>query len=473
MSTVVAHPWKVLIVSEDRSLLRGLSRFLDVFGYEVSQAADALQAFAAWEARRPDFLILDGPPALQRSLQRCMTTRVMGETLKVHTFLLVEEGVGSDPAAALAAGVDDFLSKPCDYGELLARLQAGARTLEFERRWRTLSATHSLTGLMTRAALLNRMRQVRAQSENADRWCACAVLDLDYFDRINQMYGVAAGDHLLCSIAERLQRHCTGNESLACLGADCFGVFLPGMNDNEAAAWAEPLRRELAQAEFTWENAVLRITASIGVAAAKGRSLTPEDLLDTASKALKFAKNSGRDYVARYREFDDETRAWTDLAAPGRLFERTVARDVMIPCPVTLAASDPLLVAVARFRRTQFAALPVVDSDGQLKGMLLEETVFDELSEERLRTATVADAMITDPPRFEETTKVGQLLDFFARPSSPAALITHHGRPTGLVTRQTLATLTNAITTASFLPEDDDQSVGDFLVVPELCPAGE
>lgn len=473
MTTVAFPSWKVLLVSEDRGALRGLSRFLEVFGYDVSQAADAQQALAAWEARRPDFLILDGPPALQRSLQRCMSTCVMGETVKVHTFLLVEEGGGNDPAAALAAGVDDFLSKPCDYGEILARLQAGARTLEFERRWRTLAATHPLTGRSTRAALVRRMNEARSRPENADRWCACVVFDLDYFGRINQGYGFAAGDHLLRAVAEKIQHHCAAGEALACFGADRFGVFLPGATDTEAATWAEQLRRALAQSEFTWENAVLRITASAGVSAAKGRSLRPEDLVETASQALRFAKSSGRDCVARYREFDEESRAWTDLAAPGRLFERTVARDVMIPCPVTLGPQDPLLVAVARFRRTQLVALPVVDSAGQLLGLLLEDTVFDELDEDRLHTASAADIMLSDPPHFEETARFSQLLDFFARPSRPVAVITHHGRPTGLVTRNTLATLTTALSTESFVPEDDDQTAGDFLIVPELCPVGE
>ncbi len=60
MKAKTSRPWKILLASEDRGLLRSLSRFLRVFGYEVDETADAQQAVAAWEARRPDFLVIDG-----------------------------------------------------------------------------------------------------------------------------------------------------------------------------------------------------------------------------------------------------------------------------------------------------------------------------------------------------------------------------------------------------------------------------
>jgi diguanylate cyclase (GGDEF)-like protein len=473
MAAQSSRPWKVLLVSEDRSLLRGLFRFLDVFGYEVVEAADAQQALAAWEAKRPDFLIIDGPQSMERSLQRCMSTQVMGETIKVYTFLLTSPDHAVDPAASLAAGVDDFLSKPLDYGELLARLQAGARSIEFEQRLRSQTATHPLTGCLTRSALVRRIRAAAADPQNADRWCSCVVLDLDFFCRVNYLYGHQAGDELLRSVAARIKSHCGANEPLACFGADRFGVFLAGQSESDALAWAERMRHELSDAEFTWQDAVLRITASFGVSAAKGRSLKAEDFVDTAADALRQAKASGRDCVARYREFDTELKAWNDLAAPGRLFERTAARNVMIPCSAALSAKDPLPVAVAMFKKTQLAALPVVDAAGKLNGLLLDETVFDELSEERVRNGLVDEAMLADPPAFEESDRFATLLDFFTRQSRAVAVVTHQGRPTGLVTRQSLATLTSSHTAGSFAPEERDLEGVELLVVPEFSPAGE
>ncbi|MBW3599441.1 MAG: diguanylate cyclase [Planctomycetes bacterium] len=472
MSDKSLHPWKILLASEDRGLLRALSRFLRVFGCEVDEAADAQQALAAWEAKRPDFLIIDGDQAFQRSLQRCMSTCVMGETAKVYTFLLVEQGK-CDAAAALAAGVDDFLRKPFDYGELLARLQTGARSLEFERRLRRQAGAHPLTGCLTRSALLRRMRVELAQAASADRSYACVMLDLDFFCRVKHLYGFGAGDTLLRVVGETIRRRCTEGETLACFGADRFGVFLHDFSESDAADWAEQIRAELAEAEFAWESAVVRVTASFGVAAARGKSIRAEDFIEMASEALRYAKSSGRNCVARYREFDDESRAWTDLAAPGRLFERTLARDVMLPCAVVLSPKDPLSAAERAFGRTRLGALPVVDASGKVKGLLLEETVFDELSDSRRRTATVGEVMLADPPQFPEQEKFASLLDFFTRQSHAAAIITDNGRPTGIIMPQNLATLTTPLHSASFAPDDPDLTGSELLVVPELCPAGD
>jgi two-component system, cell cycle response regulator len=468
-----SRPWKILLASEDRTLLRSLSRFLRVFGYDVDEASDAQQALAGWEARRPDFLIIDGDQAFQRSLQQCMSTCIMGETSKVYTFLLAEEKGDCDAAAALAAGVDDFLRKPFDYGEMLARLQTGARSIEFERRLRGQSATHPLTGCLTRSALLRRMRAALEDAKSADRSYACVLLDLDFFCRVNMLYGFAAGDALLRSVGETITRRCTKGETLACFGADRFGVFLHDMNEGDGAEWAEQVRAELAEAEFAWEHSVVRITASFGVASARGKSLRAEDFLDMAGEALRFAKSAGRNCVARYREFDDESRSWTDPAAPGRVFERTAARDVMLPCPVALSPKDPVSVAAAAFRKTQLGALPVVDASGKVKGLLTEETVFDDLSETRRRAATVGEVMIADPPQFPEQVRFAALLELFTKQPHVAAVITDSGRPTGLVTPQSLAMLTAPLTSESFAPEDPDLAGSGLLVIPELCPTGD
>jgi predicted transcriptional regulator len=114
-----------------------------------------------------------------------------------------------------------------------------------------------------------------------------------------------------------------------------------------------------------------------------------------------------------------------------------------------------------------------VDAAGKLSGLLLDETVFDELSEDRVRNGTVREAMLADPPRFDESDKFSALLDFFTKQTRSVAIVTHHGRPTGLVTRQSLATLTSSHTASSFAPEEHDLEGLELLVVPEFAPAGE
>ncbi len=121
-----AQPIRVLLVSEDRGLLRCLRKLLKICGCEVCQAAAVRQAPAALESVSPDFLILDAQGDLDAVLEisRCASARrARGE---LYTLLLADSPGVHELYTALEAGVDDFLSNPVVYCELLARLRGGA-----------------------------------------------------------------------------------------------------------------------------------------------------------------------------------------------------------------------------------------------------------------------------------------------------------------------------------------------------------
>src|SRR5687767_11659392 len=119
------RPFTILIVSPDRLTLRRLSKFLEVFGYDVRQARDATQALAAAETARPDFLIVDGTQGNATGLQLGQEIRRGGLAHCLYALLLVQQPEVSEIAAALEQGFDDFLAAPIVFGELLARLRAG------------------------------------------------------------------------------------------------------------------------------------------------------------------------------------------------------------------------------------------------------------------------------------------------------------------------------------------------------------
>jgi DNA-binding response OmpR family regulator len=122
-----ARSFTILIVSPDRVSLRRLSKFLDVFGYDVRQATDAEKALAAAEAARPDFLVVDGSSGQPADLQLCRSIRRAAPQGYTYSLLLLERPEVGDVTSALEAGFDDFLAAPIVFGELLARLRAGAR----------------------------------------------------------------------------------------------------------------------------------------------------------------------------------------------------------------------------------------------------------------------------------------------------------------------------------------------------------
>ena len=123
-----AVPLKVLLVAEDRKILRRLSRFLNTFGYETQQVADPHHVAFLLKTYAPDFLILDGGMDLTAAFSLCRAAGGSEDSLSPYTLLLLESPQVRELSAALQVGVDDFLTKPVDYGEVLARMRRRGQT---------------------------------------------------------------------------------------------------------------------------------------------------------------------------------------------------------------------------------------------------------------------------------------------------------------------------------------------------------
>ena len=201
-------------------------------------------------------------------------------------------------------------------------------------------------------------------------------MEIDFFHRVNHQFGQHASETVLRCIATKLQELTGESAFLASLGGGRFALLPSEMADEEATAWARCLRQGWAESEILVGECRLQFTASFGVAGPDANgSITAEDILRRSAEALDLAKASGGDCVVRHGEFDDQDEAWSNFAAPGKLFEGAVARDVMTPLPCLLRAEELAGEAVVLLRRGRLAALPVVDDDGKLLGIVSEDCI--------------------------------------------------------------------------------------------------
>ncbi len=171
--------------------------------------------------------------------------------------------------------------------------------------------TDYLTGLLNRRAF---DAEFHEQSDRARRNrlpLTLAMFDLDHFKQINDRYGHAGGDRVLCDFAALLGRELRGGDTLARVGGEEFAIVLFGVGLDEGVAFAERIGRQLhAQAHPNGPA----LSASAGVAALTERESTPEALLLVADRALYAAKSAGRRRVAIWHE--DETRVAAHMPAP-------------------------------------------------------------------------------------------------------------------------------------------------------------
>jgi len=193
-------------------------------------------------------------------------------------------------------------------------------------------------------------------------------------------------------------------------------------------------------------------------------------LLSRAQQALQSAKHSGRNCVARHGESDDDAAAWAEFAAPGKLFHRTTARDIMTPCTLTLTAEQTIAHAATLMRRSHHVALPVVNAMGKLAGLILETAVFRGPVSGNSTSLSVGKVMTTDVPSYEEDATFATLRDFFTRDSRSVVVITRNGQPKGLVTPDSLAALTSPLTAQTFALQLPGDRSSESLIVPDLCP---
>ncbi|MFO0899425.1 MAG: diguanylate cyclase [Pirellulales bacterium] len=462
-----AQPLKILLVSPQRTTLRHLSKLLQVFGYQVLQAASFEQGLAALSGQRPNLLVVDDEPDFAGAIDFCRRAAAQGGGQPLFTLLVVRDALSAaELVQAVEAGVDDFLGKPVEHGELLARLRVGARMLEHERRSTQQGARDPGTGLLPRAAFEAALR--REVQRAREKPLALVAVDLDFTKQLQDQRGRAAADAMVREVGAMVARACQDCEPAGRLDYDQFVVLLTNTSQAEAAAWAERLRAVVAEAEF--EGGV-RATISCGVAGRSDARESAEDLLAHAEQALQLAKLSGRDCVVRHREFQPEEARWAELAAPGKLFERTVARDVMTPCTVILRQTDPLGLAAAWLRQTSLRAAPVVDDEGKLSGLVTTRSVLS--AAERLDRAAdpVADLMSTDVVSVDEQTTLSALMDCFQNELPMAIVIVCKGRPCGLVTPSGLATLGEQLTTATFATGSTQSPQSGCVVVPNLVLA--
>jgi two-component system, cell cycle response regulator len=298
---------KILLAEDDDVSRHILRETLSRWGYEVVCAPDGVEAWQLLQEKdAPKLAILDWIMPGMDGIDVCRNVRAHLKEPYVYILLLTAKGQKEDVIKGMGAGADDYVSKPFDPQELRMRLSAGRRIVELQAELVTAReslrymATHdSLTGLVNRAEILDRLQRELDRSDREKVCIGVLLADIDHFKIVNDTLGHTAGDRVLTEVGSRMRTSLRSYDVVGRYGGEEFLIILPGCDGPSMLRQAERVRSVVADQPVTCTELPVRVSVSIGAVsrhADDGQDLNA--LVRAADAALYRAKGAGRNQVA-------------------------------------------------------------------------------------------------------------------------------------------------------------------------------
>jgi len=297
----------VLLVEDSTTTATLLARYLSD-QYQLVRASDGEEAWELLQSRADIELVITDIQMPRLTGHQLLVRIRRSDSTCLRNLPVIVMTTGDDTTdrnLAFLNGASDFVTKPIDEMEIQARVKVHytlARTIrELEESRRQLveqATTDPLTHLKNRRAFFEIGGRALAAARRYDGDLSVAIIDIDFFKRINDTHGHHAGDEALVAIAELLARMVRTEDTCARIGGEEFALLLPGTNRLGAAVLAERIRAAVEHEIFTIVGQRLPITVSLGIASYghdTGEAL--DELLGVADRRLYLAKQHGRNRI--------------------------------------------------------------------------------------------------------------------------------------------------------------------------------
>jgi len=301
--TEVPHG-RILLVDDRRSSFERLQASLGN-RHTLTVETDPQQALFRVADGDFDLVIVSLGLANFDALRLVSQMRALERTRMLPILLLAEQEDRTRLLRGLDLGVNDYLVRPIDRQELLARVATQIRRKHYTDRLRDtvqqtmeMAVTDGLTGLHNRRFMTTHMEQTLEQAHRHGRSLSVMIADMDHFKAVNDTYGHDAGDAVLRELAERIRSSIRGADLACRYGGEEFVVIMPDTDLSAAGIVAERIRERIAAEPFRLpDGRMLPRTISIGIGALEGAHDTCETIMKRADGGLYEAKESGRNRV--------------------------------------------------------------------------------------------------------------------------------------------------------------------------------
>jgi two-component system, cell cycle response regulator len=296
---------QILVVDDSPVSRKLLEHALCAEPYVILFAKSGDEALRIYQEHSPAVVITDWMLPDSSWPELCERIRADARNSYTYIILLTSMTEKDNVVKGLAAGADDYVTKPFDASELLARIGVGRRIIELHREieeknrlLEEAARTDHLTGLANRRAIEEwAMRQLRGAARHKfPLWVVLA--DLDSFKSVNDNHGHDAGDAVLQKFAEILKENTRASDLSGRLGGDEFLLILTHVERENIELTLNRLLEQFGSHMFAFNGLKVRVTASFGIAGLQGGEAPDfSALVRQADKALYAAKRGGGNQV--------------------------------------------------------------------------------------------------------------------------------------------------------------------------------
>ena len=295
---------RILVAEDSRLHARVARTALESQGHRVTVAPDGESALAALGEGPHDLLLTDWVMPGMSGVDLVRAVRAQADLSSLYVVFLTALGDTERVVEGLDAGADDYLAKPYESAELVARVSAGLRILALQRdlvaanqTLSQLAVTDPLTELPNRRAIERMLATTAAERARRPAVPACVgICDLDHFKSINDRHGHDVGDQVLREAARALRRSLRAEDSVGRLGGEEFALILRGFDLSDGATLCERLRETVGSVRVPTADGEVEVSASFGLAELRPGQ-EPLDALRASDAALYRAKAGGRNRV--------------------------------------------------------------------------------------------------------------------------------------------------------------------------------
>lgn len=298
----------ILVIDDSKLIVHVANKMLSKSGHTVLLAEDGETGLELANSQKPDLILLDLILPGIDGYQVCQKIKSNDHTKDIPVIMLTSKAEHADKVKGLKLGASDYVTKPFDEGELIARVQTHLRIKELyeslqekNRLLLEMANRDGLTGLYNHRYFQETLSKDFPKAVRYKEDISYLMFDIDHFKKFNDTYGHQTGDVVLKTLGSLIVKLLRDSDLAARYGGEEFAVILYHTIKEDAFIIAERIRKTVEEYEFRSENLVLQVTISIGVASNDHPDVQDaKTLIECADKALYKAKEEGRNRVVIY-----------------------------------------------------------------------------------------------------------------------------------------------------------------------------